>query len=69
MVYSTCSILKEENEEIIKEFLKSNNEFKIIDIKLSEIVENTGILKLYPNEENDGFFICLLQKITNITEI
>lgn len=69
MVYSTCSILKEENEEIIKEFLNDNKEFKLLNINLPEIAINTNMVKLYPEEENDGFFISLLQKITNITEI
>jgi len=69
MVYSTCSILKEENEEIIKQFLKKNNNFKIVNIKVSENLQTEEFLKLYPTEKYDGFFICLLQKITNITEI
>ena len=53
LVYSTCSILKEENEEIINKFLEENNEF--------EVVEN-GITNIIPDEEKDGFFICKLQK-------
>lgn len=73
LVYSTCSILKEENEKIIKEFIKNNNNFKIVNnmlkIDLNKNAENNEMIKLYPNEKNDGFFICLLQKITNITEI
>ena len=51
IVYSTCSILKEENEDIIEKFLKNNSNFKIMDMK-----------KIVPNEEQDGFFICKLQK-------
>jgi len=73
MVYSTCSILKEENEEIIKDFMKKNDNYKIISsnltAKLNQNTENDGMLRLYPNKKYDGFFICLLQKITNITEI
>jgi len=69
MVYSTCSILKQENEDIIKEFLKNNKNFKILKIKNALNDQEQELIKLYPTEENDGFFICLLQKITNITEI
>ena len=34
LVYSTCSILKEENQEIIKKFIKENPEFKIEKIEI-----------------------------------
>ena len=53
MVYSTCSIFKEENEDIIKEFLEKNCNF--------EIKSNT-IINIIPDEEKDGFFICKLHK-------
>jgi len=69
LVYSTCSILKKENEEIIKQFLKNNKNFKKVEININKTYANTEMLKLYPDEKTDGFFICLLQKITNITEI
>ena len=71
MVYSTCSILKQENEEIIKEFLNKNTSFKLVNINVNENnnFQANGMLKLYPNDKNDGFFICLLQNITNITRI
>lgn len=51
LVYSTCSILEEENEEIIQNFIKSNRNF--------EIVEK---LQIYQNEKTDGFFICKMRK-------
>lgn len=53
LVYSTCSIFKEENETIIDEFLSKNNEF--------EIFEN-NIINLLPDKEKDGFYICKLRK-------
>lgn len=54
LVYSTCSILKDENEEIIYKFLSKNKNF--------QIVENS-IINIKPEEEKDGFFICKLQKM------
>ena len=34
LVYSTCSILKEENENIIRKFLEKNSNFNIKAIEL-----------------------------------
>ena len=53
LVYSTCSILKEENENIISEFLKENKNF--------DIAQNTSI-NIIPDKNMDGFFICKLLK-------
>ncbi len=69
LVYSTCSILQEENEEIIEKFLKENNHFKIEKIDkieeehLGKNVEKEKFIQIYPNEKTDGFFICKLRKI------
>ena len=64
LVYSTCSILKEENEEIIKKFIKNYPEFKIANYNIKQnnyfykYIEDGKYLKVYPNENTDGFFIC-----------
>lgn len=57
LVYSTCSILKEENEMVIEKFLQQNKTFEIVK-KEEEIM----ILNIFPDEEKDGFFICKLIK-------
>jgi len=51
LVYSTCSILKEENEKVVEKFIKNNPNFEI---------EKTE--RILPNKEQDGFFICKLLK-------
>ena len=64
LVYSTCSILKEENKEIIEEFLANNENFEIEKIKLennnyfNKYLEKEGTLQVYQNEISDGFYIC-----------
>ena len=53
LVYSTCSILKGENEDIVNDFIKNNSDF--------EIVKN-GLFNIKPDKEKDGFLICKLHK-------
>lgn len=68
IVYSTCSILKEENEDIIYKFLEKNRNFIIEkngknSIKFFERYYNKdGYFKIKPSEKNDGFFACKLVK-------
>ena len=53
LVYSTCSILKEENEDVIYEFIKKNEDF---------IIVQNAIINIIPDKNKDGFFICKLQR-------
>lgn len=68
LVYSTCSILKEENEEVISHFIENNKDFEIEKMNLDEtnffkkFVEKEKFLQVYQNEKTDGFFICKLRK-------
>jgi 16S rRNA C967 or C1407 C5-methylase (RsmB/RsmF family) len=67
LIYSTCSILKEENEKIIDTILQ-NGKFEIIPI--DEKVLNTqllptsfnGTICVMPNKIFEGFFIAKLRK-------
>ncbi|WP_446715301.1 hypothetical protein [Caloramator sp. Dgby_cultured_2] len=70
ILYSTCTITKDENEQIIEKFLNENTNFELVNI--SELVpiefKNSLIdgtyLRLYPNINNtDGFFICKLKRL------
>lgn len=69
LVYSTCSILKQENENIIKEIIEKGqaevmpiNEEKLKDIsKLKSNID--GVLTVCPNEYYEGFFVAKLRKL------
>lgn len=64
MVFSTCTINKEENEDRIFEFIKNNKNFELTDFyemlpeKLRHDTARKGYVTFYPNIDNiDGFFI------------
>lgn len=68
LVYSTCTILPEENHKIIKAFLDRNNDFEAADIApllpsaLAPRAEGY-MLQTYPNIDGiDGFFIARMKR-------
>lgn len=71
MVYSTCSILNVENEEIVSKILK-NNKVEIVPIEFEGKEELPllptkidGTLCVMPTELYEGFFIAKIRKSNN----
>lgn len=65
LVYSTCTILKRENEAVIKRFLEKNEGFELVKAELPGKLgrENEGYITLYPNiDGTDGFFIAKIKR-------
>ena len=69
MIYSTCSILKEENEQVLEEVLKQGN-LRIVPIDndlYKDIpmlpVTIPGTMCVCPTEFYEGFFVAKLKKI------
>jgi 16S rRNA (cytosine967-C5)-methyltransferase len=69
LIYGTCSILRQENEAVIEEFLAKNEQFQLekLDAWLGqEVTERcapSGYLRLYPHQhQTDGFFGAVLSR-------
>lgn len=66
MVYSTCTLNKEENEDNIKWFLSNNSDAKSQKIFLGKkdnfIYNEDGSLTIMPNEHMDGFYVAKIKK-------
>ena len=55
LLYATCSVFKQENQEVVDRFLTQHPDARQLPTDLAE-----G--KLLPTEQHDGFFYALLQK-------
>ena len=72
LVYSTCSLLPDENEAIVAEFVKQETSAKVLGFPNQDETVDWGHAtdhgrQLLPNESGgDGFFYARLQKLTNI---
>lgn len=64
LVYSTCTIRKEENEEVVAAFLAENNDYELFPCDfLGDIAADVGMLTLLPHlHDTDGFFICRMRR-------
>lgn len=64
LLYSTCTLFKEENDDVVADFLESNKEFHLERIDGVEGIpcENNGLVHILPHGEYDGFFIAKMRK-------
>ena len=64
LVYSTCTLNKEENEENVKKFLEENKNFTYVDFELNGIKSQNGSYTFMPYVNGtDGFFVAKMKKI------
>jgi len=70
LVYATCTLLRQENEQVIEEFLMLHPEFTIVKLNAElPLVKSVGgtstdsFFKLFPHiHKTDGFFCAFLKK-------
>ena len=65
LMYSTCTLVRRENEEVVEKFLKSFPEFCLEPLELPDVFpkNETGMLTLIPGQyDTDGFFICRMRR-------
>ncbi|MCB2229995.1 16S rRNA (cytosine(967)-C(5))-methyltransferase RsmB [bacterium] len=69
LVYSTCTIIRQENDQIVEEFLLRNTEFEIDSAAQffdETVVNDRGFVKTYPYiEDLDGAFCARLRRKLN----
>lgn len=65
LMYSTCTLVRAENEGIVESFLRENNEFSLEPLPLPGCFpkNESGMLALVPGEhDTDGFFIARMRR-------
>ena len=69
LVYATCTLLPEENEEIVEAFLDSADDFARIGAdripaEVRSVVGSDGVLRCLPHlHDTDGFFAARLERL------
>ena len=65
LIYSTCTLLRAENEGVVEAFLKDNDAFMLEPLPLPDVFHRneTGMLALVPGQyDTDGFFIARMRR-------
>jgi len=76
IVYSTCSVESEENQEVIERFLRSHSEFRLAPLRAeagrlgkwfhpaaTDLWQQDYLRTWPPRDETDGFFAAVLEKV------
>jgi 16S rRNA (cytosine967-C5)-methyltransferase len=70
MLYATCTLSREENEDVAEAFLRGHREMKLVDLRkrapawARDLVNDQGFLKCFPHlHGTDGFFGGVFEKL------
>ncbi len=65
LLYSTCTLVRRENEDVVEEFLESHGDFQLDTLVLPDIFPkySHGQLTLVPGQyDTDGFYFCRMRR-------
>ena len=63
LAYSTCSLLREENEDVTDAFISTNAVFTPVERKSAKGSQRNGNIRLFPDTDScDGFYISRMTK-------
>lgn len=67
LVYSTCSLEKDENQKVVQAFLEAHPDFHVVSLPIPgehpEVVTNEWGTTFWPTDEHDGGFMAVLQRV------
>ena len=64
LMYSTCTLLKEENEEVFDRFLSENDAYVPVDFEIGGENSEGGRFTFLPHvHKTDGFFVGIIERI------
>jgi 16S rRNA (cytosine967-C5)-methyltransferase len=70
LIYSTCTVFHEENEDVVEKFLEEHPEFKldrmdkVLPEKCHPFIQSRYFKTFPPEDEMDGFFVARLIKLS-----
>ena len=63
LIYSTCTLNPDENENVVLKFLSNNTNFEAIPFHIGGLEANEGVITLLPHVHGtDGFFIAKIRR-------
>lgn len=63
LLFSTCTLSKQENQDLVSHFLETHHDAKIIPLAHPLATPKPYGLAFYPHKERHGAYACLLQKL------
>ena len=66
LVYSTCSVETEENEEVRRTFLDNSKQFRPVRLDVEgNLITDEGVARTWPHRQgSDGFFISAFERVS-----